>query len=226
MLRAVIFDLHGTLLDDEALRVRLSCDLAREDGLAVDAEETGRRLAGLDDRTALQLIWAERGRPLEPHALRRLLAEKARRYEAALAGRVPLFPGARALVEEVARRVPVGVVATSPRADAQAALKAAGLFHLLAALVAADDVPRPANAYEACIAEMGRVLARYRMEAPAPRNVLVIEDTEAGIAAARAAGAKVAAVAHTQRLDRLAGADTHAARLIDLELGALERELF
>lgn len=220
MLRAVIFALHGTLLDDEALRVRLLADL-----LALDPAHVASRIAGLDDRAALHVLAAEAGRALQPHEVRRLLAERARGYDAALAAHVPLFPGARSLVEEAARRFPVGVVATSPRAEAQAALKAAGLFRLLTAFVAADDASR-GDAYATCLDEMNRVLARYRMEAVAPRSVLVFEDTEAGIAAAHAAGAKVAAVAHSQPAHRLSAAETYAARIVDFDLAALERELF
>ncbi len=225
MLRAVIFDLHGTLLDDEMLRLRLLGAIAADHGISFDPDAAGARLAGLDDRTAFQIVWSEAGREITPDLLRRLIADKSLRYEAALEADTPLFPGARALVEEAAKRVPVGVVASSSRAEAQAALKGAGLFRLLSSLVTADRAP-PAAAYETCLEELGRLAVRFRLEPIPPRSVLAFEDTEAGIAHAQAAGIKVAAVAHTQRMDRLAAAETHAARLIDYDLAALERELF
>jgi len=226
VLRAVIFDLHGTLLDDEPLRVSLLRALAAEHAIEIDAVFAA-SLAGSDDRTALRQIWSQAGRQLPPDELRRLLAEKQRRYAAAIGDRPPLFPGARAIFEEAARRVPVGVVATSLRADALTALKCAGFFRRLCALVTAEEAPAPsAAAFEACLASINRVATRYRLEPIAPRETLVFEDTQAGIAAAQAAGMKVAAVAHTQRFERLAQAETHAARIVDFELAALERELF
>ncbi len=229
MLRAVIFDLHGTLLDDEALRLRLLQERCAAHDVPFDEASYPARFAGLDDRTTFRLLWSEAQRPLPPDELRRLLAEKSRGYAAALAEEVPLFPGARSLFEEASRRLPVGVVAGSLRADAQAALKGAGFFRRCSALVTAEELSRPTpspEGYAACIAALDEVARRYGGEVITPRSVLVFEDTEAGIHAAQRAGCKVAAVAHTQRLDRLAAAESHAARLIDLDLAGLEKELF
>ena len=226
VLRAVIFDLHGTLLDDEPLRVDLLRRMAAERAIELDPAFAG-ALVGTDDRSAIRQIWSHARAQLPADEARRLLAEKQRRYAEAVGERPPLFPGARAIFEEAARRFPVGVVASSLRADAIAALKGAGFFRRLSALVTAEEVPAPsAAAFEACLERINLLAPRFRIEPIAPREVLVFEDTEAGIAAAQAAGMKVAAVAHTQRFDRIVQADTHAARIVDFELDALEKELF
>ena len=228
MLRAVLFDFNGVLLDDEPLHAELLIALAREDGIEVPQERYVTRYVGLNDRNAVAAIWHDAGRALPPDAIRRTVAEKARRYERAVAGR-DFFAGARELVREAARRVPIGIVSGALRAEVIAGLKRAGIFDRFTALVASEDVSRgkpDPEGYARGLADVNRDLARGRKEPVSPREVLVIEDTEHGVAAARAAGMRVVAVGHTLPRHRLDAADAFVPRLVDLELDAVIRELF
>jgi HAD superfamily hydrolase (TIGR01509 family) len=228
VLRAVFFDFNGVLLDDEPLHGELLRALAREDGIDVPFERYAARYVGMSDRTAVAAIWRDAGRALSPDALRRLLAEKARRYAEAMAGR-DFFPGARELVREAARRVPIGAVSGALRAELVGGLKRAGVFDRFTALVASEDVTRgkpDPEGYLRGLELVNRDLARRREEPIGARHALAIEDTEHGVAAARAAGLKVIAVGHTLPRHRLEGADAFVPRLLDLELDVVARELF
>lgn len=228
MLRAVLFDFNGVLLDDEPLHAELLLTLAREAGIEVTLERYATRYVGLNDRNAVAAIWGDAGRPLPSDAIRRLVEEKARRYEVAVLAR-DFFPGARELVREAARRVPIGIVSGALRAEVTGGLKRAGLFDRFTALVTAEDVGRgkpDPEGYARGLADVNRDLVRLKKEPLGPRNVLVIEDTEHGVAAAKAAGMKVVAVGHTLPRHRLDAADAFVPRLLDLELDVLARELF
>jgi len=105
-------------------------------------------------------------------------------------------------VRYAAGRVPVAVVSGAARAEIEPVVTAAGLAGLLAAIVAAEDVaagkPDPAGYLRAL------ELLDSGLEASA---VLVFEDTEAGIASAKAAGMQCLAVLGTLARERLAAAD-------------------
>jgi sugar-phosphatase len=85
-------------------------------------------------------------------------------------------------------------------------------------LVTADDVARGKPAPDPYI------LAAERLGVPAARCV-VIEDAPAGIVAARAAGARVIAIASTHPREALAAADGIAAALADVTISVLDRSL-
>lgn len=228
MLRAVFFDFNGVLLDDEPLHGELLRALAREEGIEISLERYATRYVGLSDRTALAAMWGDAGRPLPPDALRRLVAEKARRYGPAVALR-DFFPGARELVREAARRVPIGAVSGALRDELVGGLKRAGIFDRFTALVASEDVTRgkpDPEGYVRGLELVNRDLARRKAEPLGPRDALAIEDTAHGVAAAKAAGMKVLAVGHTLPRHRLDDADAFVPRLLDLDLDVIARELF
>jgi sugar-phosphatase len=91
-------------------------------------------------------------------------------------------------------------------------LAAAGVAGAFAALVTADDVergkPEP-DGYMRAFALLGAEIH--------PADVLVFEDTEAGVASAKAAGARCLAVLGTLAPERLVAADEVVER-IDVEL--------
>ena len=116
----------------------------------------------------------------------------------------------REAVHYAATRARVGVVSGAAREEIVPALAGAGLDEVLGLVVADDDVrfgkPHPESYLRALEA----------LNIPAA-EALVFEDTEAGIASAQAAGARVIALAGTQARQRLAAAD-RIVDAIDVEL--------
>jgi beta-phosphoglucomutase-like phosphatase (HAD superfamily) len=116
-----------------------------------------------------------------------------------------------------AERVPVGVVSGAARAEIEPVLEAAGLSSAVGAIVAGEEVadgkPNPAGYVRALELLDGSLDAS---------EVLVFEDTEAGVASAKAAGMRCIAVLGTLAPERLAAAD-EIVSAIDVEL--LERLL-
>src|SRR5439155_4910861 len=111
-----------------------------------------------------------------------------------------------------ADRVAVAIVSGAARAEIEPVLEAAGLAGLVRAIVAAEDVtegkPHPAG-YLRALELLDRGLDAS--------DVLVFEDTEAGIASAKAAGIRCIAVLGTLAPARLTAAD-EIVPAIDIEL--------
>src|SRR5205823_2831218 len=86
-----------------------------------------------------------------------------------------------------------------------------GLAPLLRGIVSSDDVvegkPHPE----------GYLRALELLDGVAPADVLVLEDTEAGIASARAAGMRVVAKSGTLAPQRLAAADERIGVMVELK---------
>jgi HAD superfamily hydrolase (TIGR01509 family) len=114
----------------------------------------------------------------------------------------------REAVHRVAARVPAAVVSGAARAEIEPVLEASGLASDIRVVVAAEDVdhgkPHP-EGYLRALASLDRGLAAH--------DVLVFEDTEAGVAAAKAAGMRCVGVLGTLAPGRLAAADELAERL-------------
>ncbi|MGH9464545.1 MAG: HAD family hydrolase [Thermoanaerobaculia bacterium] len=228
MLRAVLLDFNGVLVDDEALHFELLQRVLAEEGVELGPAERP-RFAGLDDRRCLQLALAAAGRPAEPAIVLRLVARKARTYQEIARRRgYRFFPGALELVESAARQgLMLGLVSGALREEIVQALHQAALRRHFKVLVTAEDVREGKPAPEA----YARALELLNEEPPLPERlvhpheVLAVEDSPAGVAAARGAGLVTLAVAHTYGMDELAQADLEVESLADLDPDRLQ-ELF
>jgi beta-phosphoglucomutase len=212
VIRAVAFDFNGTLSDDEPILCEIWQGIAAENGRPLSGEEYFGQLAGLAD-PEIAVRWLG----VEGAALETVLAERARLYRERVADGSSVGPEMRAAVRFAAARVPVAVVSGAVRADIDLVLGAAGLEQAVSVIVAAEDVragkPDP-EGYVRALERLGGDLV--------PADVLVLEDSEPGILAAKAAGMRCVAVLGTAAPERLAAADELVKR-IDVSL--LERLL-
>ncbi len=198
-----MFDFNGTLSDDERILFALLRDLFAERGRPLSEEVYFDRLAGLSDPEIVR-IWLGEDHP----DVEVVLTERIDRYCALVADGSTVSAAAREAVLYAAERVPVAVVSGAHRAEVEPVLAAAGLADAVEILVAADDIERGKPDPEGYL----RALERLDEGIPAA-EVTVFEDTEAGVAAAKAAGMHCVAVLGTLAPERLALADELAPAL-------------
>ena len=211
--RAVIFDFNGTLSHDEPILCEIYCELFAEHGKPLSAQEYFDELAGLSDPEIVR-TWLGPDHP----DVDVVIAERIRRYRERVADGSSIPEEVRDAVRHAAERVPVGVVTGAARAEVEPVLAAAGLAALVDPIVTSDDVaegkPHPAGYLRAL------ELLDGGLQAP---DVVVFEDTEAGVASAKTAGMRCYAVLGTLSPERLAAADeivsTIDRRLLERLLG-------
>ena len=227
VLRAILFDFNGVLVDDEALHQALFARVLREEGLTLRDEDFFANHLGLDDRRCFAAALQGSGRPFEQPHLMRLIARKASYYQERIRrSGYPFFPGAVELVTALAAggRM-LGVVSGALREEVEGALRQAGILGRFKVLVTAEDVeegkPDPQGYLRALEALNSQPPLPERLLHP--HEVLAIEDSPAGLAAAADVGLATLAIAQTYPADRLRGADAVAESLRDLTPERLER---
>ncbi|MET9467913.1 HAD family phosphatase [Streptomyces sp. NPDC006544] len=181
-LQAVLLDMDGTLVDTEGFWWEIEVDVFAALGHRLDEAWRDVVVGGPMTRSAGFLI-ASTGAAIGLAELSVLLNE---RFEARIADRVPLMPGAERLLAELARHnVPTALVSASHRRIIDQVLLTLGhRFHLT---VAGDDVPRTKPHPDPYLLA-ARTLGAH------PSRCAVIEDTATGVAAAEAAGCRVVAI--------------------------------
>jgi beta-phosphoglucomutase len=193
---ALLLDFNGTLSDDEPVLCRIFQELFADAGRPLSEEEYYAQLAGFSDREIIRK-WLGRDDPA-------LLERKTARYRE-LADGSTVSDKAREAVRAAAEHVPVAIVSGSARAEIEPVLDAAGIRDAIAALVSEDDVRRSKPDPE------GYLLALHLLGVHA-REAAAVEDSEAGVAAAKAAGVYCVAVTTTLPAERLRNADELAER--------------
>ncbi len=199
--RAVIFDFNGTLSQDEPILLSIFQELFAEYGRPISAEEYFDELAGRSDPEIVR-AWLGPDHP----AVGEVIERRVDRYRELTADGSTVPEEVREAVRYAAERVPVAVVSGAARAEIEPVLEAAGLAGHVRVVVAAEDVPLGKPAPDGYLRALELLDAAVEDELLAS-DVLVLEDAEAGIAAAKTAGMRCIAVLGTLPPERLAAAD-------------------
>jgi 2-phosphoglycolate phosphatase len=218
-LRAVLFDMDGTLLDSAPDFIAVCQAMRADRGLPAIADKLIRDQVSGGARAMVAANFAMQADAEGFEALRQEFLE---RYQSHCAVLTKPFDGIHELLDEIEQAKLIwGVATNKPLRYAEPIMQQLGLAHRSAVLVCPDHVskskPDPEMILLAC--------AKIGVE---PAATLFVGDDERDIEAGRAAGCKTAAVTygyiHPQDNPRNWGADVVVDHPLEL-LAALERAL-
>lgn len=226
MTLATIFDFNGVLVDDESVHLAAFRDVLQPLGIAIDDAVYAERYLGFDDAGAFRAMLEDAGRSPTDDDVARLVEAKKPVYMARIGEGLVVFEGAAELVRRRAALGPVGIVSGALRHEIEHALGIMGVRSEVAFIVSAEDAPRCKPDPQGYLLGLRALGEELRVSGGA--GIVVIEDSVAGIEAAKAAGLRCAAVAHTYPAERLraAGADVVVERLALLTDAMLDVESY
>jgi HAD superfamily hydrolase (TIGR01509 family) len=183
MIKAVIFDCDGVLVDSEVLAQQVELQALAEIGLEYDPESFSTRFLGMSNDSFFAALERDsvvhRGCAL-PAGFR---ARCQARYHGLLDEQLAEVPGAREAVASI--RHPKAVASSSERPALEKKLRKTGLWaHFAPHIYSADHVAAAKPAPDLFL-HAAEALARR------PEDCLVLEDSGNGVTAARAAGMRV-----------------------------------
>jgi beta-phosphoglucomutase len=211
-IRAVIFDMDGVLADSEPILSTAAIAMFREKGLVVQPEDFLPFVGAGEDRY-IGGVAEKYDFPLDvPRA-------KQRTYEIYLdlvPTQLEAFPGVHFLVQTCRQAgFLLAVASGTDQIKVKASLQKIGLpEEAWEAVVSGNDVKQNKPAPDI-------FLSAARKLGVTPVDCVVVEDSVNGIRAAKAAGMRCVAVAHTFPADRLQDADVIRDRLADVKLADL-----
>jgi beta-phosphoglucomutase len=204
MLRAVIFDFNGIIVNDEPIHFRLFQKVLGEENIPLTEEDYYARFLGFDDRGAFIAGYREHQRPLADAKLVELVERKAVYYQDAIRNHVEVFPGVKSLVASLAPILPLAVASGALRHEIETILSTITLRSHFRVIVSAEDVsagkPEPEIFVKALAALNARLDGKENIAAA---DCLVIEDSKEGVRGARRAGMKCLAVTNSHSAELL-----------------------
>jgi beta-phosphoglucomutase len=227
MIRAVIFDFNGVLVDDEHLHFELFRDVLAEEGVTITERDYYDVYLGFDDRRCFEEALKDAGQAADPARHDDLIARKAARYEARAAEGLRFFPGGARCVRAMAARWPVAINSGALLPEIRLALRALGVAEHVTAIVSAEDTERCKPDPEGYLLALDALRARHGEDLEAG-HCLVVEDSLAGVESGKAAGMWVVGVTNTYPDPELrsAGADAVVPGLETLDPALVERLFF
>lgn len=208
MLRAVIFDFNGIIVDDEPIHFELFRKVFAEEGITLTADAYYARYLGFDDRGAFAAGFRENNRPIDEAKLAELITRKAAYYQDAIRNHAAIFPGVKRLIAELAPALPLAVASGALRHEIETILRGAGLFEHFQAIVGAEDVQRGKPEPDVFLKALDALNARRNGAEIEPAQCVVIEDSKEGLRGSRRAGMNCLAVTNSHPAELLG--DAHA----------------
>ena len=179
MLRAVIFDFNGIIVDDEPIHFKLFQRVLGEEGIVLTEQDYYARYLGFDDRGAFMAGFRENNRAVSADKLQELIERKAEYYQEAIRNHVTVFPGVKKLVSDLAQTLPLAVASGALRHEIETILKTLGLLDHFRAIIAAEDVTQGKPEPEIYLKALAALNARGGNENPiSAADCVVIEDSK------------------------------------------------
>jgi HAD superfamily hydrolase (TIGR01509 family) len=212
VLRAVLFDLDGTLANTERLHWQAYGQVLREHGVEVGLDEYRAHWISADGGP--EYACRTYRLPMTPNEFR---SRKAQRYSELIKGPIAPCRGAREALMRLGPSHRLAIATNSVRHELDVIVGKLGFVGLLHETVTREDYARPKPAPDAYLAAARRLGLSHD-------ECVVVEDTPRGLHAGLAAGMQVIAVPSDLTLDNdFTGAAARLDSLDELDAVLLER---
>ena len=196
-MRALIFDMDGTMIDNMMVHHRAWQRKLAELGLEMSLEEVHQNVHGVNTEILVRLF----GNRFTPEERQIISDEKEAEYRRIFEPELELFKGLSEFFHELkGQNIPMGVGSAAPPVNVDFVMNGLDLWHYFDTVKHSDDVENGKPHPEVYLKLMDE------MEVSS-EEVIIFEDTPAGAEAARRAGCKVIVVTSTHQPDEFSNND-------------------
>jgi beta-phosphoglucomutase len=227
MIKAILFDFNGVIIDDEPIQMQAYQEILRGHEIDLTREWYFDAL-GMDDRTFVQAMFARAKKPLADTVLEKVLTDKTNLHRQMIEDELPLFPGVLTFLKATAREFSLGLISMANRTEVGYVFQRANLTPLFSIIVTAEDASACKPSPECYLAGLTKLNEKRQHERKLPllaSECLAIEDSPPGIESARAAGMRTLGITNTvsEAALRAAGAEVVTASLADWSVDSVLR---
>ncbi len=212
MIKAILFDFNGVIIDDEPIQMEAYKDVLKEQGIDL-TEEKYYACLGMNDEVFLRTIYEREGKEVSGEELPELVEAKTANWRKRIDKHVPLFDGVADFIKRIEHDFTLGLVSMARRPEIDFVMDKTGLKDSFSVILSAENVSTTKPNPE-CYHEGFRLIDLARTaEGKAPitrRQCVVIEDAPQGVMAARGASLKALGITSTVDAQRLRDAGAQA----------------
>jgi len=219
---ALICDFDGVVVDSEPVHLACFREVLAAVGIDLIDEAYYTDYLGYDDHDCFEAVGRDNDRPFTEDEIADMTAAKTVLCQHVFSESIEALPGAVELIAATgAAGIPVGVCSGALREEIELAARTVGVRDHFRIIVAARDVqkgkPDP-EGYHLARQQLADAVARPL----AAEKCVVLEDSPAGIDAARGAGMRVLAITNSYAADALSAADRVVDSLVDVTVETLK----
>ena len=186
MIKVILFDLDGTIIDSEPMSVRAVTEMGRKWNIEIDPADSA-FVAGKKWDVAFELLFKKYQFPVPRTEVEGAILSH---YTHLVKSEVKAVPGAVDAIRDFSQHYQLGLVSGSFRSDVLWALQSLKIDNYFKVILGAEDYPLSKPAPDG----FKKAMEFFGIE---PKFGLVFEDSNAGIASAKSAGLKVVALEST-----------------------------
>ncbi len=197
MIKAILFDMNGVIIDDEHIHKKAFGETVKKFGINLSHEDYIECCAGKTDRQGYIDIKNKFNIDLP---IKNLLKEKAQMYLELFPKNKASYSGVIDLIKKLAKEYTIALTSSSSRAEVGLVIKEFGIIDDFAITISGDDVQNGKPNPEPYI-KTAQILQVK------PKECVVIEDSASGIQSAKDAGCYCIAITTTHVRNKLQDAD-------------------
>mgnify|MGYP001612904171 CR=1 FL=1 len=140
LIRAILFDCNGVIVDDEPVHLKLFQKVLAEEGIPLTTEDYFAKYLALDDRTCFYDVLKLHRRKVSPAIIKGLVRRKSAYYNKAIQKEARIFPGVKAFVAHHKKQFPMAVISGALYHEIKWILNHAGIVDAFSVIVSSEHV--------------------------------------------------------------------------------------
>ncbi|HQZ81955.1 MAG TPA: HAD family phosphatase [Pyrinomonadaceae bacterium] len=212
MIKAILMDFNGVIIDDEPIQMRAYQSVLKDRGVDLTEEDYYNSL-GMDDKTFVRAAFERVAKSVSEDECAEIVSAKTDAWRREVSSKLPLFDGIEDFIEKMARVYTLGIVSMANLREIEHVLERANLKRYFSTIVSSADVskckPDP-ESYDLGFRMIDAVRTSSGHLPMTREECVVIEDSPPGVAAAVKADLQALGVTNTVPAEKMRAAGARA----------------